>query len=101
MEKASAANRLATLQRHLRVVTLNDESFDVDPANIRPNCTSVAPEAIRPAPGGGKGVLTAIDSRTGKKYEIEISEHGTIKATDLKKITAGGDNVGLRTYDPG
>ena len=41
------------------------------------------------------------DSRTGKTYEIEITESGQIKATDLKKITAGGDGVGLRTYDPG
>lgn len=45
--------------------------------------------------------MTVVDNRTGKKYEISISEGGTIKATDLKKITAGGDGVGLRTYDPG
>lgn len=55
----------------------------------------------RPAPGGGPGKLTVIDHRTGKKYEIEISDHGTIKGTDLKKITAGGDGVGLRPYDNG
>lgn len=45
--------------------------------------------------------MTIIDNRTGKKYEIPISEHGTFKATDLKKITAGGDGVGLRPYDNG
>ena len=42
-----------------------------------------------------------VDNRTGRQYEIAISDHGTIKATDLKKITAGGDGVGLRTYDNG
>lgn len=55
----------------------------------------------RPAPGGGLGSLTVIDNRTGKRYELPISEHGTIKGTDLKAITAGGDGVGLRTYDNG
>ena len=58
-------------------------------------------ESSRPKAGGGAGVLQVIDSRTGKKYELPISEHGQIKATELKKITAGGDGVGLRYYDPG
>ena len=43
--------------------------------------------------------LTITDNRTGKSYEIPITE-GTIRATDLKKITAGGDDPGLATYDP-
>lgn len=55
----------------------------------------------RPKPGGGPGSLTVIDNRTGKRYEIGISEHGLIKGNDLKQITAGGDGVGLRTYDNG
>jgi citrate synthase len=55
----------------------------------------------RPAPGGGPGVLSVVDSRTGKRYEIPISEHGTIRVTDLKAITAGGDGAGLRTFDNG
>jgi hypothetical protein len=33
--------------------------------------------------------------------QLEVSEGGTINAQALKKITAGGDGVGLRTYDPG
>lgn len=59
------------------------------------------PGFLRPTPGGGAGTLTVIDNRTGKKYEISVSDHGTIKATDLKQITAGGDGVGLRTFDNG
>jgi citrate synthase len=33
--------------------------------------------------------------------QLEVSEGGTINASALKQITAGGDGVGLRTYDPG
>lgn len=57
--------------------------------------------AVRPAAGGGPGSLSVTDNRTGKKYDIKILEGGVIQATDLKKITAGGDGVGLKTYDPG
>lgn len=91
-------------------------------------------EEQRPAPAGGRGTLTVVDNRTGKKYtvncwciqaqqgalagsalrdgncqlitwplftQLEISDGGTINAQALKQIKAGGDGVGLRTYDPG
>ncbi|KAG6541027.1 hypothetical protein Mapa_017600 [Marchantia paleacea] len=85
------ANRLATLSRHLRPA-LTQSFLSIE------NCLS---QEARPASSGGKGSLKVVDNRTGKNYEFEISEGGTIKATDLKKITAGGDGFGLRTYDPG
>ena len=43
--------------------------------------------------------LSITDNRTGKTYEIPITE-GTIRATDLKKITTGDGDQGLATYDP-
>ena len=44
--------------------------------------------------------LTITDNRTGKQYEIPITD-GTIRATDLRQIkTAASDDVGLATYDP-
>jgi citrate synthase len=43
--------------------------------------------------------LTITDNRTGKKYEIAVSE-GAIRATDLRQIKAGNDDTGLMTYDP-
>jgi citrate synthase len=43
--------------------------------------------------------LSITDNRTGKTYEVPIAE-GAIRATDLKKITTGGDDPGLSTYDP-
>lgn len=61
----------------------------------------MTPLCCRPAPGGGSGTLSITDSRTNKRYDIPINDHGNIKGTDLKAIVAGGDGVGLRTYDNG
>ena len=43
--------------------------------------------------------LTITDNRTGKTYEVPISEE-TIRATDLRKIKVADDDFGLMTYDP-
>ena len=43
--------------------------------------------------------LTITDNRTGKQYEVPITD-GTIRATDLRQIKAAADDVGLATYDP-
>ena len=43
--------------------------------------------------------LTITDNRTGKQYEIPVTE-GTIRATDLRQIKTGGEDPGLATYDP-
>ncbi len=43
--------------------------------------------------------LTITDNRTGKTYDIPISQ-GTIKAIDLRQIKTGDDDFGLMTYDP-
>ncbi len=44
--------------------------------------------------------LTVRDNRTGKEYEIPITD-GTIKAGDLAQIKIGDGEPGLATYDPG
>ena len=46
-----------------------------------------------------RDTLTITDNRTGKAYEIPISQ-GTVKATDLRQIKTGDDDFGLMTYDP-
>src|SRR5579875_2417663 len=58
-------------------------------------------------PSGGKtGVnepqqtLTVIDNRTGQRYELPITD-GTIRGSDLRKIKASDDDLGLLLYDPG
>ncbi len=43
--------------------------------------------------------LTITDNRTGKQYEVPITD-GTIKAMDLRKIKASEEDFGLMTYDP-
>ena len=43
--------------------------------------------------------LTVTDNRTGKSYELPISD-GTIRAIDLRQIKTGADDFGLMTYDP-
>lgn len=43
--------------------------------------------------------LTVTDNRTGKTYELPISD-GTIRATDLRQIKTGADDFGLMSYDP-
>ena len=46
-----------------------------------------------------KDTLTITDNRTGKSYELPVSE-GTIKAMDLRQIKTSEDDFGLMTYDP-
>ena len=43
--------------------------------------------------------LTITDNRTGKHYEVPITD-GTIKAMDLRKIKSDDEDFGLTTYDP-
>ena len=43
--------------------------------------------------------LTVVDNRTGKKYDLPISD-GTIKALDLRQIKVNEDDFGIMTYDP-
>ncbi len=45
--------------------------------------------------------LSIRDNRTGRDYEVAITD-GTIRAADLKQISTGEDgDLGLATYDPG
>jgi citrate synthase len=43
--------------------------------------------------------LSITDNRTGKTYEVPITD-GTIRALDLRKIKTDEDDFGLMTYDP-
>ncbi|HZN96110.1 MAG TPA: citrate synthase [Gemmatimonadales bacterium] len=46
-----------------------------------------------------KDSVTITDNRTGKSYELPITE-GTIKATDLRQLKVSEDDFGMMTYDP-
>jgi citrate synthase len=43
--------------------------------------------------------LSITDNRTGRTYEIPVTD-GTIRAIDLRQIKTSDDDFGLMTYDP-
>ncbi len=47
----------------------------------------------------GKDSLTVTDNRTGKTYEVPITD-GTVKAMDFRQMKVSEDDFGLMTYDP-
>ena len=46
-----------------------------------------------------KDTLTILDNRTGKTYELPVTD-GAIRAMNLRSIKTGGDDFGLLAYDP-
>jgi citrate synthase len=48
---------------------------------------------------GGKDSLTVTDNRTGKTYELPISD-GTVRAMDLRQIKVDEGEFGMMAYDP-
>ncbi|MBW3659969.1 MAG: citrate (Si)-synthase, partial [Actinobacteria bacterium] len=47
-----------------------------------------------------KDTLTVTDNRTGKTYELEVTD-GSIRAMDLRQIKVSEDDFGMLSYDPG
>src|SRR5436190_3921477 len=47
----------------------------------------------------GKDTLSIVDNRTGKSYEVPVTD-GTVKAADLHQMKTGAADFGLMTYDP-
>ncbi|XP_060209474.1 citrate synthase, glyoxysomal-like [Lycium barbarum] len=90
-----ARGRLAVLSAHLAAsLNLPDSSKLLETSIVSAIPTDAPPSNL-------KGALTIIDERTGKKYPVQVTEDGTIKATDFKKITTGQNDKGLKIYDPG
>src|SRR3954469_16368102 len=55
--------------------------------------------AVANGSGSGADTLTVTDNRTGKTYELEITD-GTVKGMDLRQIKTSADDFGLMSYDP-
>ncbi|KAJ6329273.1 hypothetical protein OIU77_010867 [Salix suchowensis] len=89
----TARSRLAVLTAHLVGATKLESSS----SSIDLSCVSAQ---VSP-PGNLQGALTVIDERTGKKYRIPVSQDGTVKSSDFKKISTGMNDKGLKLYDPG
>jgi citrate synthase len=47
----------------------------------------------------GKNTLSVTDNRTGKQFELEITD-GTVRAMDFRQMKVDDDDFGLMTYDP-
>ncbi|MCE3050768.1 Citrate synthase 2, peroxisomal [Datura stramonium] len=90
-----ARNRLSVISAHLAADSSSSFSPVLETSNV-----SAPPADVSPPPNL-KGALTIIDERTGKKYQVPVTEEGTVKATDIKKITTGYNDKGLKLYDPG
>ena len=63
---------------------------------VRLRCTNTGPSREETLP---QDSLTIVDNRTGQEYTLPITD-GTIRATDLSRITAVEDDHGLMAYDP-
>ena len=87
---AAASSRLGVLARQLT------SSGAPEPAINRADSSSAQQEETRPAPGGGRGTLTVLDNRTGKKYTVSACEgagmhaHASGRASEIP--FAGSNN---------
>ncbi|MFQ5695190.1 MAG: citrate/2-methylcitrate synthase, partial [Terriglobia bacterium] len=46
-----------------------------------------------------KNTLTVTDNRTGKSYQLAVTED-TVRAMDLRQIKVNDDDFGMLSYDP-
>src|SRR6476619_4912186 len=71
--------------------------------NIRPASAtsrwSARLEREKKGPPMSTDTLTITDNRTGKSYEIPISD-GAIKASDLRQLKLDPNDYGIMSYDP-
>src|SRR3954452_7538145 len=62
--------------------------------------TETQKQAVEGVDGAGKrDTLSVTDNRTGKSYELEVTD-GTVRAMDLRGIKVSDDDFGLMAYDP-
>src|ERR1700710_2279298 len=61
--------------------------------------TASSPETNGSAAASGAETLSVTDNRTGRTYEIPITD-GTVRALDFRAIRVSEDDFGLMTYDP-
>ena len=66
---------------------------------IQDPAAAARPETNGAERTGGSETLSVIDNRTGRTYEIPITD-GTVRALDFRAIRVSDDDFGLMTYDP-
>lgn len=78
METANR-RRLSVIASHL----FTPPASTLDP---KLHASPVSAQGAIGAPGNRAGRLTVLDERTRKTYTIDISQDGTVRAIDLKKV---------------
>jgi citrate synthase len=86
----SAVSRLSVLSHHLG-------AGEDAPCLARQDTAAAADESVRPAPGGGKGTLTVLDNRTGKKYTVSHCGH-TLHSSYACSDLQSGSGQGLACW---
>lgn len=86
----TARGRLAVLSAHLAAASIEPSELQT----LDPHCLSA--QSAVPPPGNLRGALTVVDERTGKRYQVQVSEEGTIKATDIKKVRVKFADLGVQ-----
>jgi citrate synthase len=74
---------------------------EADAKGLRGDPSTVAEGQSAPAGGGAgaKDTLTVTDNRTGRSYELPITD-STVRASDLRQIKVDEDEFGMMSYDP-
>ena len=62
--------------------------------------TNVDRAATQPTAAQRTDTLTVIDNRTGRAYEVPITD-GTVRGRDFRQVKENEDDFGLLVYDPG
>lgn len=88
-----AASRLAVLSRQLTAScsVIDSGSLHEGAQLCREHCSApnTSLQAERPLPGGGRGTLTVVDNRTGKKYTVRAGGvmRGKCFSCSLSRVT--------------
>jgi citrate synthase len=69
------------------------------PKDIKKVTSDIAPARNGASAATGAETLSVTDNRTGRTYEIPITD-GTVRALDFRAIRVAEDDFGLMTYDP-
>ncbi|MEJ7825210.1 MAG: citrate synthase [Solirubrobacteraceae bacterium] len=69
------------------------------PSDIEGRSGQAATESNGASGDSPKDTLSVTDNRTGRSYEIPITD-GTVRALDFRAIRVAEDDFGLMTYDP-
>jgi citrate synthase len=66
---------------------------------VDPSTGSASQSAGEGDGAGAKDSLTVTDNRTGRSYELPITD-STVRASDLRQIKVDEDEFGMMSYDP-